>query len=536
MFFPSFTFWRTAPAFASVASSFRNITVSGDLYIVNGNTSYPNPNGNGVISRPAVLSGLGPGQGTFPGPTINGWKGDTFSINVRNQLRDDQMLRETTIHWHGIEQIRGTGWADGVAFVTQCPIIPDDYFPYKFPVPDQAGTFWYHSHYSTQYCDGLRGPFIIRDRQDPYLSDYDIDDDSTVITLADWYRTYLEPSLWLRLTKWDLTLVNGAVKPTITVKPGKRYRFRLINISCDAPYMFSIDDHVLTVIEADGVLYKKYVVTEIPILASQRYSFILDTRSHKSGTYKINVDVPGNTGPAGSAILQYEGASSNEPITSSALATITLDEALMVPYYPAPAPGGPTVDAKDVVNHDLVLNISSEGFVINNHRFRPPSVDVLLQILSHAKRPEDLLPPGSVIPLPRNANIQLKFLNAGKTPGAPHPFHLHGHTFSVVRSILHDDYNWQNPPRRDTVSTSRFNNQRQNLDEVTIRFKTDNPGPWILHCHIDWHLEAGLALVFAEDFDGVAAWQKNIPDKWYDDCNKYWKWMGQPSSKRDVDN
>ena len=30
--------------------------------------------------------------------------------------------------------------------------IPSD----NFAVPGQSGTFWYHSHYSTQYCDGLR--------------------------------------------------------------------------------------------------------------------------------------------------------------------------------------------------------------------------------------------------------------------------------------------------------------------------------------------------------------------------------------------
>lgn len=66
---------------------------------------------------------------------------------------------------------------DGPAFVTQCPIIPGNAFRsvdyihmdecdkaqvlmltcrYNFTVPDQAGTYWYHSHLSTQYCDGLR--------------------------------------------------------------------------------------------------------------------------------------------------------------------------------------------------------------------------------------------------------------------------------------------------------------------------------------------------------------------------------------------
>ncbi len=38
------------------------------------------------------------------------------------------------------------------------------------------GTFWYHSHFENQYCDGLRGAFVVRDRQDPHGHLYDIDD------------------------------------------------------------------------------------------------------------------------------------------------------------------------------------------------------------------------------------------------------------------------------------------------------------------------------------------------------------------------
>ncbi|KAJ7771225.1 hypothetical protein B0H14DRAFT_2402235, partial [Mycena olivaceomarginata] len=44
-------------------------------------------------------------------------------------------------------------------------------------------------------------------------------------------------------------------------------------------------------------------------------------------------------------------------------------------------------------------------------------------------------------------------------------------------------------------------------DNVTIRFVTDNDGPWFLHCHIDWHLEAGLTIAFAED---VPDWNTTI--------------------------
>lgn len=90
-------------------------------------------------------------------------------------------------HWHGLFQA-GSSWADGPVGVNQCPIAPGNSFLYDFNVPDQAGTFWYHSHYckltylvtlhrlimghdqATQYCDGLRGAFVVRDPNDPHAS------------------------------------------------------------------------------------------------------------------------------------------------------------------------------------------------------------------------------------------------------------------------------------------------------------------------------------------------------------------------------
>ena len=73
--------------------------------------------------------------------------------------------------------------------MNQCPISAGNSFLYNFDVPDQAGTYWYHSHLSTQYCDGLRGAMVVYDPDDPYADLYDVDDESTVITLVDWYHT-----------------------------------------------------------------------------------------------------------------------------------------------------------------------------------------------------------------------------------------------------------------------------------------------------------------------------------------------------------
>ena len=109
------------------------------------------------------------------------------------------MLMLALQHWHGIFQ-KGvkhqpaTNYNDGASMVTQCPIVPGHDYEYDFAVPKQvcrkfrifealyshvtfqAGTFWYHAHVSTQYCDGLRGPLIIYDPHDPHKHLYDVDD------------------------------------------------------------------------------------------------------------------------------------------------------------------------------------------------------------------------------------------------------------------------------------------------------------------------------------------------------------------------
>lgn len=78
-------------------------------------------------------------------------------------------------HWHGIFQ-KHTNWADGPSFINQCPIAANHSFLYDFKVPDQVGTYWYHSHLAGQYCDGLRGVIVIYDPNDPYRGMYDVDD------------------------------------------------------------------------------------------------------------------------------------------------------------------------------------------------------------------------------------------------------------------------------------------------------------------------------------------------------------------------
>nr|AAR01249.1 laccase 8 [Coprinopsis cinerea]DAA04513.1 TPA_exp: laccase 8 [Coprinopsis cinerea okayama7\ len=466
-------------------------------------------------------------NGVFPAPLIKANKGDHFSLNVVNDMTDDTQFRATSIHWHGIYQ-KHTNWADGVAGVNQCPIGPGDSFLYQFDVPNQAGTFWYHSHFRTQYCDGLRGPLVIYDPEDPYRDLYDVDDENTVITIGDWYHLQ-SPSI-TGVASNDATVINGKGRyvggplvdlAIINVVPGKRYRLRIMAISCDPNYIFSIDGHQLTVIEADAQSTQPLVVDSIQIFAGQRYSAIL-TADQPIGNYWIralpnsgnNNLFTGFIDGTNSAILRYAGAPIADPTTSAPDAPVLLDETLLVPLDTTPVPGQPFPGGADVnLLLNLDFNVDAWRFYVNNETFNPPTVPVLLQVMSGAVAAQDLLPAGSVYTLPPNASVEISI--PGGVISSPHPFHLHGHSFSVVKSAgIDTPYNYVNPVKRDVVSTGDVGSN------TTIRFFTDNSGPWILHCHIDWHLDLGLAIVLAEDPVGTPALNPT-PQDWDDLCPAY---------------
>lgn len=475
-------------------------------------------------SRSTVVAG-----GTFPGPVIRAKKGDKFQLNVVNNLTDNTMETSTSVHWHGIFQNR-TNWADGTAFVTQCPITSGDSFQYNFNVGQQAGTFWYHSHLSTQYCDGLRGAFILDDPDDPHRSLYDVDDESTIITLADWIHTssiaalpplQIPPAQVATLINGKGRYQNGPAIPlsVITVQRGKRYRFRLIAMTCDSDFTFSIDNHTMTVIEADGEYILPHTVDSIRIYPGQRYSVIVHANQQVNNYWIRAVPNRGYAGFAGglnSAIFRYVDAPPTDPTTLPRSASPLKETDLHALYSPM-APGKPFVGGADVVLYlGYAFNRSTFLFTMNGATFLPPTVPVLLQILSGARAAQDLLPRGSVYSLPSNKVIEVTIPGAGLNDGGPHPFHLHGHAFSVIQSAGSDSYNFINPVRRDTVSTGLQG------DNTTIRFVTDNEGPWFLHCHIDWHLKMGLAIVFAEDIPDTP--RNPVPEAWKDLCPIYEKY------------
>jgi iron transport multicopper oxidase len=134
----------------------------------------------------------------------------------------------------------------------------------------------------------------------------------------------------------------------------------------------------------------------------------------------------GDTGFVGginSAILKYINPRiinpvTPDPITAEVTSTNPMLETNLHPLSNPGAPGKPKLGDADVnLNLNIGINTSTGLFTMNNASFTPPTIPVLLQILSKAQNAQDLLPTGDVYVLPRNKVIEISI--PGGSPGSP---------------------------------------------------------------------------------------------------------------------
>lgn len=271
-------------------------------------------------------------NGEFPGPLIEVTEGDTLVVKVRNHIydnytvppapmssfRDDVFVpgsdKKFTLHWHGMS-MRGTQTMDGTSAITNCAILPGEEFEYRFVVhPEDVGTHWYHSHVGTSRADGLWGMLIVHARQDeralfqeraPEAETHW--DEEVAVAMGDHFHQMSPISLGMYVSRWlqkaepvpENALINGkstfdcehsrlsgvscpagdrkevGAHSVFQLDEDKTYRLRLVNVGSLADMIFSVDEHTMTVIEADGTLVEPKRVHRLPISPGQRYSVVL---------------------------------------------------------------------------------------------------------------------------------------------------------------------------------------------------------------------------------------------------------------------
>lgn len=459
-------------------------------------------------------------NGQWPCPKIEASKGDTIRVHMTNRLED----QTTGIHFHGINQI-GTPWQDGPSGVTQCPVPPGSRITYEF-FADEAGTYWYHSHDMGQYPDGFRGPMIIHDPDDPWKGKYD---DEFVVTLSDWYkleaidlvRDMLRPNNTrhqppLGLAGPDNMLVNDGGPVDYPVEIGKTYRFRFINVAAIASFFIYFHNYDTRVIMQDASYVKEQSVPQFRIGPAQRYDilvtiedrhrdfnwpFLIATDVHKD--YRIKTDPPGvwpdkfnKFNVSGYMILDPElPRLEQHPMRE----LVPYDEGQYRSYHDEPAFGPVTKEVVLTFNSffDEVHGNPVMGF--NGKSYVPQTVPALYTAATVGEANTDPSVYGQVNPYVFEIGDVVQLVVNNNDTGI-HPFHLHGHQFQVLDLPGPKAGIWEtggptgnsaDPARKDTVNV-------EPLSYAVLRFKVTEPGVFLFHCHIEWHVEMGLTATFIQ--------------------------------------
>ncbi|KAK9017458.1 hypothetical protein V6N11_079937 [Hibiscus sabdariffa] len=222
-------------------------------------------------------------NGQFPGPRIVAREGDRLLIKVVNHVPNN-----ITIHWHGIRQLR-SGWADGPAYVTQCPIQTGQSYVYNFTIVGQRGTLFWHAHISWLRAT-VYGPIVILPKRGvpyPFARPYR----EVPIIFGEWFNADPEAVISQALQTGggpnvsDAYTINGLPGPLyncsakdtfkLKVKPGKTYLLRLINAALNDELFFSIANHTLSVVDVDAIYVKPF---ETLITPGQTTNVILKTK------------------------------------------------------------------------------------------------------------------------------------------------------------------------------------------------------------------------------------------------------------------
>lgn len=401
-------------------------------------------------------------NGTSPGPEIRVKRGERIRVRLTNELDEP-----TSIHWHGI---RIANAMDGVSGLTQDPVPPGASFEYDFVAPD-AGTYWYHAHNKSwnQVARGLYGPLIIEETVPAFDREHDLTlvmddwrldregvfDTASLGSLRDWSHAG-------RLGNW-LT-VNGQSLPEYALNAGQAYRLRLINAA--NARILEIDpgrfDAKIIGFDGQSLSRPKSVGTgSLAIGPSQRVDLLVVPKPGQS--FKIE-EVSSDQSFAFIA-FEVKGSSKNAP-TLPALAVNTLPEPDLANarVLRLDMTGGAMGNFGDITYKGSKLATSDMRATRQVWAFNG-TANLAKDPMFTAKRGETII------------------LETANDTAFAHAIHLHGHHFRILEQSENDRV--ERSPWRDTFLIDP--DQRRK-----IAFVADNPGKWLLHCHMLEHAAAGM--------------------------------------------
>ena len=391
-------------------------------------------------------------NGSVPGPELRVTQGDRVRVTLVNHLQ-----AATTIHWHGL---RVPNAEDGVAGLTQNAVAPGASYSYEFVATD-PGTYWYHSHQDTgsQLPQGLFGALVVEPPPGHVAEAYD-----------DVVMLHSVPGS-------NAVAVNGVPGGDLRLDagPGETVRLRIINAVApgmdggpETPVLFGAPYRVVALDGHD--LNKPHLLgpERIALGMGQRADVVF-TMPANGSVRLVDRELPGEANAISRA---FGSLQTNETVTIGdgplpELAAPSRLPLLDITRYGEPAPD-PVASGPFDATYPIRLN---EGPGFHDGRIE------LVHTINDQASP-------TIAPI-RVREGQLVRLRITNLTGEFHPMHLHGHVMSVIA--------------RDGVPIAGSPLHLDSLlvgphESWDVAFLADNPGLWMLHCHVLLHASFGMSM------------------------------------------
>ncbi|XAP77666.1 copper resistance system multicopper oxidase [Citromicrobium bathyomarinum] len=482
-------------------------------------------------------------NGSVPGPLIRLREGQNVRLHVTNNLAED-----SSIHWHGLLV---PFQFDGVPGVSFPGIRPGERFTYEFPVR-QSGTYWWHSHSGLQEQAGHYGPIVVESAEpDPrYDRDYVVllseftpihpHEIMRKLKVGEHYFNYQMQTategemsgamrrMWgqMRMNPRDISDVTGSTYTFLinghgpaddlqfAFRAGERVRLRIINGSAMTFFNVRIPGVPMTVIAADGQDVAEVEVDEFQIGVAETYDVIV---SPPDGSHAIVAEAMDRSGMGVASLTSHAGHRTTPPALREPV-TLTMADMGMMDHggmagmegmdhsmrdtstLPADVKVGPGLDmvspmpmdrmdfpglGLDKVKHRVLRYTDLKAKRMNSHR--EVDREMRIHLTGNMERymwsfDGKKFTAVTDDPIRFGFDERVRVTLVNDTMMA-HPIHLHGHFFELVNGADH-----MHQPLKHTVVV-------QPGGTATFDLTANEPGDWAFHCHLLYHMHAGMMQV-----------------------------------------
>jgi FtsP/CotA-like multicopper oxidase with cupredoxin domain len=289
--------------------------------------------------------------------------------------------------------------------------------------------------------------------------------------------------------------------------------FDLIGAFASATVQVSFDELTMYIIAADGNDIEPHAVNSIMITNGERYTVLIHLQKPKKYTFRVS-SVAASQILWGTAVLDFTIHNRDQPSdpsipfinevganTTAEVVFFDVDKTKPYPTQPMPQ----TVDA----TYKMTMLIGSEAiYWALNQTILPETTEDQTPLLF---APQPNRQDNHTITIPSN-HSWVDYIMLVPGSGPTHPIHVHGRHFFVLgrgvgnftwntveeasAALPPGAFNLVDPPLRDTFATLGAADSW-----LVIRRRSDNPGVWLMHCHIQSHLQGGMSVIIQ---DGVA--------------------------------